>query len=270
MNNYVDKNVNVYVLTHKEVKESFDKSLYKPLLNGSCNLNQDYGYIRDDTGNNISNLNKYYAELTGEYWAWKNSKTDIIGFCHYRRWFIKNIKWQKLTKEDILRDLEVYDIILPKKRLRTTNLWDFIKKDNEMDYGANYDDYLILKDIIKKDFNEYYDAFIEVMNGNSCFLYNMFICNKKLADDYFNWVFDVLNRLRNKIDFSKYPQDNKRVLGFICEQLLCVYVEKNHLKVKEYDLYFSERKFPLLAILNVRLPILTDIEMFIYKNFKKK
>lgn len=265
----MDRSIEVYVLTHKEVKEPHDNTLYKPILNGSTNLNIDYGYIRDDTGDNISNQNKYYAEMTGEYWAWKNSKSDIVGFCHYRRWFIKNIKWEKLTKEDIIKDLKTYDIILPKKRLRTTNLWDFIKKDNKMNYGANYEDYLVLKDIIKNDFNEYYDTFKKVMDGNSCYLYNMFICDKKLANEYFNWVFQVLENLKTNIDFSKYPPDNKRVLGFISEQLLCVFVEKNNLKIKEYDLYFSERKVPLLSILNVRFPILTDIEVGIFKILKK-
>ena len=72
---------------------------------------------------NISKLNKYYAELTGEYWAWKNSNVDIIGFCHYRRYFVKNIFLKKLNEEDIETLLQDYDIILPQKRhLDKTNL----------------------------------------------------------------------------------------------------------------------------------------------------
>ena len=39
---------------------------------------------------NIMHLNKYYGELTGFYWIWKNkindlNEDDFIGFCHYRK-----------------------------------------------------------------------------------------------------------------------------------------------------------------------------------------
>jgi len=75
------KNINIYILTHK--KFDYEKSdIYKPLLNGSALQKDTFGYVCDDTGDNISKLNPYYAEMTGEYWAWKNSKCDIIGFCH--------------------------------------------------------------------------------------------------------------------------------------------------------------------------------------------
>lgn len=52
----------------------------------------DLGYQKDNTGENISNKNAAYCELTGLYWAWKNLDTDYTGLAHYRRHFGKKTK----------------------------------------------------------------------------------------------------------------------------------------------------------------------------------
>ena len=50
--------------------------------------------IGDDTGDNISDKNREYCELTGIYQAWKNydklGNPDYIGFIHYRRLLVFN------------------------------------------------------------------------------------------------------------------------------------------------------------------------------------
>ena len=43
--------------------------------------------LADNTGDHISNRNRFYCELTTQYWAWKNMDADYYGFCHYRRYF---------------------------------------------------------------------------------------------------------------------------------------------------------------------------------------
>ena len=132
----------IYVLTHKKFDYD-DDGLHVPLLNGSASQDEDFGYFRDDSGDNISNLNKYYAELTGEYWVWKNSKADIIGFCHYRRYFAKNfLLTKKIDKNDIIKILEDYDIIMPKRnKLTKTNIKNISNSFTDFGYGTNPKEY---------------------------------------------------------------------------------------------------------------------------------
>ena len=57
-------------------------------------------WYHDNVGNNISHLNKNYGELTGIYWIWKNllkdfDKNDLIGNCHYRKFWLNNFYFQK-------------------------------------------------------------------------------------------------------------------------------------------------------------------------------
>ena len=87
----------IWVVTHKKYKE-IDDDLHKTIQVGKS-LGTDLGYVGDDTGDNISYKNPFYCELTGMYWLWKNYKCDIIGICHYRRFFLENT--ELITKDYI-------------------------------------------------------------------------------------------------------------------------------------------------------------------------
>jgi hypothetical protein len=60
----------------------FQSDALKPMQLGKAEAKIDLGFRGDDTGDNISAKNKYYAEDTAFYWLWKNSAADIKGILH--------------------------------------------------------------------------------------------------------------------------------------------------------------------------------------------
>ena len=90
----------IYVMTHKAFTPPPDP-LYIPL------------HVGDDSGDNISDQNCYYSELTGMYWVWKNSHTKVVGTCHYRRYLL-NEQGKLFTEAQILSLLQQYDLITTK------------------------------------------------------------------------------------------------------------------------------------------------------------
>ena len=81
------KDICIAVATHKAYRRPED-SMYLPLQVGEAlHPDVDLGFACDNTGDNISDRNAYYSELTGLYWLWKNCDAEYKGLVHYRRHF---------------------------------------------------------------------------------------------------------------------------------------------------------------------------------------
>ena len=111
----------ILVAAHKKYGAPSSK-LYLPIQVGADGK-ECIGFVRDDSGYNISDLNGSFCELTAAYWAWKNLDCEYIGLVHYRRYFKGGEKFGVIGKNKrILSGLELdellkeSDIILPKKR----------------------------------------------------------------------------------------------------------------------------------------------------------
>lgn len=78
--------IKILVCCHKRSFVPTDE-IYQPIHVGKANTLDDYGFIGDNQGDNISQFNRLYCELTGLYWGWKHLNEDYIGLCHYRRYF---------------------------------------------------------------------------------------------------------------------------------------------------------------------------------------
>lgn len=234
------KNVKVYIATHKKANLPELKE-YVPIQVGAEGK-EKLGYITDNTGENISNKNSNFCELTATYWIMKNDNSDIVGLTHYRRYFFNNIFSNSfkniIHKEKIIKILNNYDIIVPKKyKLGVT-------VEKQYSQIHNIEDLMKCGEIIKNKNPEYSEAFDKVLKKRKIYTYNMFISRKKVFDDYYKWLFDILFEAEKIIDISNYDNYNKRVYGFLSERLFNVWIEKNkdNLKIKEMPVYNSEEK----------------------------
>ena len=228
--------INIYVITHKEV--NLDKlnldDCYKLLMVGKKKYNLD-NYLFDSVGDNISNKNTNYCELTGLYWIWKHDKSKYVGLCHYRRFFTNNY-FKILDKKKILKLLNKYDIIIPHKEKIPEHLTVYTKYRK----GHIISDLDECKNIISEKYPEYIDAFDEFMNGRYIHFKNMFIMKRELLDDYCEWLFSILNELEKRIDLTDRNDFQKRVYGFLSERLFCVWIIHNKYKIYDSIVYETE------------------------------
>lgn len=176
----------------------------------------------DDTGDNISEKNPLYSEMTAQYWAWKNIRdTEYIGFCHYRRGF--EIRFNEQNVQGLFNDGT--DVILAGPILREKGRYDFLK---------NYvclEDLTIMLYVIKKLYPEYYKTVSNYAYGNLDYPLNMLVCKKVLFDQYAKWIFDILFECEKYIKSSPYSRA-RRVYGYLSEFLMPVYFIHHGLKIK--------------------------------------
>lgn len=240
----------IYIITHKIFEPYFIDKKHYQVLHVGMNNNLKIDYLRDDTGDNISEKNANFCELTGLYWIWKNGKEkeqDITGLVHYRRYFTTKYgdllytyfgkKPEVLSYSQIQKWLNKYDIILPVcEKIYRTVRQSYIDVHNE-------EDLILTRQSIMEISPEYVKSYDEVMNSHKYYYANMMVCNKKILNAYSEWLFSVLFNLENKIDINKYSDSyQKRVFGFLSERLLQVWVYHNKLSIKEFPVFNTESK----------------------------
>ncbi len=244
----------IYVIGHKPFQLPVSNSILQPLTVGKAEFDIPKGWLRDSLGDSISHKNPTYNELTGLYWIWKNTDDEIVGLCHYRRYFtslqgkLVNVVFHKqtgfLNAKKIKSILLKSDIILHNKT--------FFKKNNKYQaitrkkYGSEPNkltktEFMICAETVKSLYPEYYQSFKKVMNGKSAHLLNMFITTRKVLNAYCEWLFPLLEEVEKRIE-AKIPTGLRdRVIGLLSERLLDVWVLENKLKITECFSINTER-----------------------------
>ena len=244
-------------------------SRYKPVVQIPINSSGG-GILADNIGDNISEKNYLYGELTATYSIWKNflplhPDIEYIGCCHYRRFFdfqkeakkdkpfeiidfkaFEKTFQAKNTKEEIEKIIYDYDIILPETQKFNVNVYSqFISRECNPK-----DDFEKCINIIKKYYPEYVPYLEKVLNENKLHTCLNFIMKKNLFNSWCKWIFDILFKLENHINIE--DKNKIRILAFIAERLFDVWFlyqkDKNNLKVLQRHTYLLKDmkiyKFP--------------------------
>ncbi|MGT2771446.1 DUF4422 domain-containing protein [Streptococcus marimammalium] len=236
--------VKIVIATHKKHPMPKDSDLYVPIHVGKQGKDS-LGYQGDDTGDNVSQLNPYYSELTALYWAWKNLDYDYLGLVHYRRYFtLKKIKFSDntdinsiiLSHSDINNLLSKYDMILPKKQ-------NYYIETLYSHYSNTFDKtHLDLsRQLISEFFPNYLNSFDKVMKQKSGHMFNMFIMKKEHIDNYLTWLFSILEKLMLTIDTTNMTFFEKRLFGRVSEILFNVWLDYHQISYKEVNVIYTSK-----------------------------
>ena len=234
----------MYIVSHKDFNPPAIDG-YTPIAVGPLAFDPCCTFVKDNTGDNISAKNSNYCELTALYWIWKNDlSSDVIGFCHYRRYFsTSQICFNAscfLTGPNAFKMLVSHDLILPSPFYwpsRTVG-------QNYYLGGMGYEEDLhVTRDVVAELTPDYLAAFDNVMASQSASYCNMLVAPRRLFNEYCSWLFAVLAEVENRIDISRYSVQEARVFGYLSELLLNVWVSRNSLTTALLPVVNPERGF---------------------------
>ncbi len=261
-------NIRIYSFYYKNTIIPIANGIYFPVMAGNTFI-QNQRMTGDDSGESISEKNKYYSELTGIYWVWKNTKQDITGTCHYRRYFtlkepvdykakkilyfilglykkrygliytnnIKRFGKRILNEDEISAIFQSYDAILPVGRKLKYSVKEHYRRYH------NLRDLEIIEEIIKSMYPEYLSSFYMTLNSKQLYANNMFILPVYYFEKLMDWLFSILFEFEKRINLENYTGYQQRIFGFIGERLLTVWFYHENLKIKELPLiYFKKIK----------------------------
>jgi len=259
-------NIQILVVNHKPSYVPKNE-LLKPIQVGAAKSGKrlDGMAYYDDDGDNISDRNRSYCEMTATYWAWKNLSADYYGQFHYRRYFsfssrqdddplparaypdVESVEQEIGLDTSVMRRMiESYDLIIPRKEdmkrvADSSSIYSHYKEDH---YIKDLDHCL---DYVAKHYPEV-AVFNDAIHESEGYFCNMFIMKNELFDGYCKFMFDALDDFEDKTDISQYDPYQYRVTGFLAERLTNIYIQYlqslGKYKVKELQIAYFDHTDP--------------------------
>ena len=267
------QNPKIKILISYHDKHPLIKSdILTPIQTGCALAKERFeGMLQDDDGDNISQLNPYFCELTAMYWAWKNyeklGNPDYVGFMHYRRHFIFNdipytanqigvIEFPEINEEylsqcglndeNITKSVINYDACVP-TQIDLQKIW--LLKENPGPKQAfcanaylNPEDFDLMSNIITQKYPHLAKKYQQYLNGHMDYWYTVGIWKKDLFFKLCEFVFPILFEIKKRTDHSNSCKNGKRTVGYLGERVISFFIsllkEQNSYHIKELPLSF--------------------------------
>ncbi len=240
-------------------------SYITPIQAGACNSGAQLNMIGDDTGDNISTKNHLYSELTALYWIVKNADrhSDALGFCHYRRYLIsdqyklfvkKRSRYYTAASEknrDSLLTPTLYtsiqellsenDIIVPRPDYSMKHKGIAYTVEQAYELAHIKADWDVTMKVIREKYPEYGES-IELLSCQTKMVFNnIMIAPWRIWDNYSTFLFEILFEVEKQIELPKQGYQT-RVMGFLAERLLNLFIIHNKLKAAHLTMGLFKEK----------------------------
>lgn len=208
---------------HKQMKE-YNSEYITYIQAGAALTDISMCDVKDNIGENISEKNPYYCELTAGYWAAKNNKeSDYLGLYHYSR------------------GLDLAD----------EELESFLCKNNQVivsnPYGVRYsmmcrlhrEDYERIRAAVLS-VNAQYEESVDAYFLQSFFIPgNIMVASRIIFCEYYDWMMKVMETCEKLLLDSYGDEVPKRIWGYYGEHLHNIYLIHHR---NEYDVSFAKAK----------------------------
>ena len=257
----------IFVCYHNDKFPIFKSEVFEPLFCGKYFYPENTGLTCDDTGDNISDKNRLYSELTGHYYVFRNylnnAPEEYIGFCHYRRIFditriseteqkmyvlkYENLKYlfDKSQKFDYSK-LKGFDCIIPPRDY-------FYEGGKTSTYKVQLPPISCIEELnlcrkpnalnamitsIEDLTPEFIPVMTRVFQKTYAHLYNIYIFKKDCLKDYLEWefkIFDEIEKRTNNFNNGEY----KREAGYLAEKFINIWLEYKKEKNPEFKIGYA-------------------------------
>lgn len=244
--------IKILVSCHKEVVYPRSR-IYLPVQVGSHGKKTIPGMQRDDDGENISERNFTFSELTAQYWAWKNLDADYVGQCHYRRYFCfdgvrrptndhAQIE-EACLDEHALAAYRIDDESLIRSVVEGCDLvcaptWNVLGaptpsgtkgsvRAHMIGYGLVTEEEIDeLVAICRRVQPEYLDDLVGSLEGRNYLGYNCFIMRRDLFDRLCEFEFSILSEFDQGRTYAGMTATHRRLCGYLGEILYSAFVAR--------------------------------------------
>ncbi len=235
--------IQIFNIYHKDMM-IFQSEVNSPIQTG--NENFTFKLLNDNSGDNIHKKNNNYAELTANYWVWKNyipshPNLKYIGFGHYRRFldfnkspctdkvFCKPIPAidfayefsEKYTQENIYPIISKYDIILPETyTIENKTVYQHFVDHHPVEELNN------IIEVIESEYPEMLDDLHDYLDGKVSYFCLNYVMKVNLFNDFMTWAFNILNKLDKKTDWKKYTDYmSEKTPAYLMERFFNVWLK---------------------------------------------